>query len=225
MKRPYTICYMMTSIDGKIDCAMTSQLTPDNTYYDVLEELNLSATLCGRNTAELEMSLPGEFISSTMTPISQEGFFKAGERTNFDIIVDSRGRLLWKKPEESENPILIITSESTSKEYLSYLEDLGISWIAVGNNGINLSRAMEILYENFGVKRLGVVGGPTINTSFLKKGLLDEIVIMIGPGIDGRGTMPAVFDGLPMDYPVTLVKFKEVKNYKDGSVLIRYTTH
>ncbi len=26
MKKPYIICHMMTSADGRIDCAMTSQL-------------------------------------------------------------------------------------------------------------------------------------------------------------------------------------------------------
>lgn len=26
MKKPYIICHMMTSLDGRIDCAMTSKL-------------------------------------------------------------------------------------------------------------------------------------------------------------------------------------------------------
>ena len=27
MKKPYIICHMMTSVDGRIDCQMTSELT------------------------------------------------------------------------------------------------------------------------------------------------------------------------------------------------------
>lgn len=224
MKRPYIVCYMMTSIDGRIDCAMTSQLSPVDTYYDVLKELGLSTTLCGRNTAELEMSLPGEFHSESKTPISREAFSKAVESNSYDIIVDSRGRLLWKEPSEGENPILIITSENASKEYLAYLDEHHISWIACGKNGVDLARSTEILYSEFGIEKLGVVGGPTINTAFLKEGLLDEVVIMIGAGIDGRGGMPAVFDGLPMDHPVTLLKLESAKTYPDGSVVISYKT-
>ena len=26
MKKPYIVCHMMTSLDGRIDCAMTEQL-------------------------------------------------------------------------------------------------------------------------------------------------------------------------------------------------------
>ena len=28
MNKPYIICHMMTSVDGRIDCAMTEQLPP-----------------------------------------------------------------------------------------------------------------------------------------------------------------------------------------------------
>lgn len=46
---------------------------------------------------------------------------------------------------------------------------------------------MEILAEKFGVERMGIVGGPKINTAFLEAGLLDEISLLVGAGIDGRG--------------------------------------
>ena len=83
---------------------------------------------------------------------------------------------------------------------------------------------MEILSKEFNVKRLAVVGGPLINSSFLDAGLLDEISILIGVGIDGRKGMPGVFDGFTMDHPITTkLKFKEVKSFDDGAVWIRYT--
>ncbi len=82
---------------------------------------------------------------------------------------------------------------------------------------------MEILSKEFKVKRLAVVGGPLINSSFLDAGLLDEISILIGLGIDGRKGMPGVFDGFAMDHPVTKLKLKEIKTYDDGAVWIRYT--
>ena len=82
---------------------------------------------------------------------------------------------------------------------------------------------MEILSKEFKVKRLAVVGGPLINSSFLDAGLLDEISILIGLGIDGRKGMPGVFDGFAMDHPVTKLKLKKIKTYDDGAVWIRYT--
>lgn len=59
MNKPYIICHMMTSVDGRIDCAMTSQLPGVEDYYKTLDALNLPTTVSGRVTAELEMAEPG----------------------------------------------------------------------------------------------------------------------------------------------------------------------
>ena len=42
MKKPYIVCHMMTSLDGRIDCAMTEQLPGVDDYYQTLEALQLS---------------------------------------------------------------------------------------------------------------------------------------------------------------------------------------
>ncbi len=67
-----------------------------------------------------------------------------------------------------------------------------------------------------------VVGGGHINAGFLEAGLLDEISILIGAGIDGRGGMSAVFDGLPMERPVTPLNLVSVESFDRGAVWIRY---
>ena len=87
---------------------------------------------------------------------------------------------------------------------------------------MDLVRAVEILAEQFGVERMGIVGGSKINTAFLEAGLLDEISLLIGSGIDGRGGMPAVFDGLEMQHDVTSLKLIDVKKFDSDAVWIRY---
>lgn len=47
MNKPYIICHMMTSVDGRIDCAMTSQLPGVEDYYKTLDALNLPTTVMG----------------------------------------------------------------------------------------------------------------------------------------------------------------------------------
>ena len=56
MKKPYIICHMMISIDGRIDCAMTSKLRGVDDYYTTLDEIHVPTTVSGRVTAELEMA-------------------------------------------------------------------------------------------------------------------------------------------------------------------------
>lgn len=122
----------------------------------------------------------------------------------------------------AERPLLIVTSEAVSGAYLRYLEENHISWIACGKETIDLPRVCGILAEQFGVKRMAVVGGGHINAGFLAAGLLDEVSVLVGAGIDGRGGMTAVFDGLPADRPVTPLKLSEVKPFASGAVWLRY---
>ena len=222
MKKPYMICHRMTSVDGRIDCAMTSKLSGVSDYYTTLAQINVPTTVSGSVTAELEMAEPGKFVASNTEIYGQEGFSKKADCAGYEVIVDTKGTLLWSDAADMEKPYLILTSENVTKEYLDYLDGQHISWIACGKKKVDLVRASEILAEQFHVKRMGIVGGPKINTVFLEAGLLDEISILIGAGIDGRGGMPTVFDGLEMSHDVISLKLTDVQKFDSGAVWIRY---
>lgn len=215
---------MMTSVDGRIDCAMTSQLPGVDDYYSTLDALDTPSTVSGRVTAELELAEPGTFKSEESTPFGREGFSRIADAAGYEIVTDTHGKLLWPDAYDMEKPYLIITSEQVSQEYLDYLDRQHISWIACGKDRIDIPRACEILCEKFGVKRMSVVGGPAINTAFLNEGLLDEISILIGAGVDGRQDMPSVFDGRCMDFPLTQLKLSDVRKFDSGAVWLRYKT-
>lgn len=40
MDKPYIICHMMMSVDGRIACSMTAQLDGQGEYYSTLNALN-----------------------------------------------------------------------------------------------------------------------------------------------------------------------------------------
>ena len=221
-KMPYIICHMMTSIDGRIDCAMTSQLPGVDEYYRTLDALNVPTTVSGRVTAELEMAEPGVFQAKDPTPYGKEGFFKAADAAGYEVVVDTHGKLLWPDASGMEKPYLILTSQQVPQEYLRYLEGQHISWIACGADRIDLPRACELLAEHFGVERMGIVGGPAINTAFLDAGLLREVSILMGAGIDARKEMPSVFDGRAMDHPLTHLHLTSVEKCSGDAVWLRY---
>lgn len=200
MIKPYIVCHMMTSVDGRIDCAMTEHLPGVQEYYDTLDALDAPTRISGRVTAELKMALPGKFEAKTAEALGKEAFSKAADAEGYEIVVDTHGTLLWGESAEDERPLLILTSEQVSKEYLAYLNGKHISWIACGKEHVDLKRACEILAA----------------------GLLDEVSILIGTGIDGRGGMQSVFDGLPMERGVTPLKLTSVQQYGSGAVWLRY---
>lgn len=82
-------------------------------------------------------------------------------------------------------------------------------------------KAMEILRSEFGIERLAVVGGGHINGTMLDLGLLDEVSMMYGYGIDGREGMAAAFDGRPKNRKPVRLKFQSVKE-QDGIIWARY---
>lgn len=222
MNKPYIVCHMMTSVDGRIDCAMTEHLPGVQEYYDTLDALDAPSRVSGRRTAQLEMALPGVFHSETVTPLGEDTFCKAADAGGYEIVTDTRGTLLWDGSASDGRPLLILTSRQVSREYLAYLNERHISWIACGDGRIDLNRACAILADAFGVKRMAVVGGGHINAGFLAAGLLDEVSILIGAGIDGRGGMQSVFDGLPMDRAVTQLALTDVQTFAGEAVWLRY---
>ena len=194
--KPYIICHMISSVDGRIDCDMTEQIEGGNEYYEALESLDCRSMLMGRVTMQMHYALPEPFIAADATPIGCEMYHIARKTDAYCVGVDTRGVLQWGENEFDGQALLVITDENCPKAYHDRLTEQGISWIATGRNGINLARAMEMLYKVFGVERLAVTGGGHINGAFLEAGLLDEVSFMVAPGIDGRVGMAAVFDGI-----------------------------
>lgn len=48
MDKPYIICHMMASLDGRIDYSMTEKIDDTNNYYDALEAIGTRPTLAER---------------------------------------------------------------------------------------------------------------------------------------------------------------------------------
>lgn len=222
--KPYIISHMMESVDGRIDCDMTEQIDPSNSYYDALDKLNCPSSLMGRVTMQMHYAESEPFEAADNTPIGQRAVHKAQAAEGYIIAMDTQGKLRWGASTYDDKPLLVITSETCPKAYVDALSAQGISWIAVGKEGIDLPQAMELLNTEFGVKRLAVVGGGHINGAFLEAGLLDEVSVMIGPGIDGRRGMTAVFDGIgDASRPATLLRLHSVERVGEGTVWLRYT--
>ncbi|MBQ8544680.1 MAG: dihydrofolate reductase family protein [Alistipes sp.] len=210
--KPYIICHMIASVDGRIDCDMTEQIEGGNEYYEALESLGCTSMLMGRVTMQMHYALADTFVASDPAPIGVEAFHIARKTDAYCIGIDTHGSLQWGENEFDGQALLVITDEKCPKAYHDRLTEQGISWIATGRNGVNLVRAMELLAEEFGVERLAVTGGGHINGAFLEAGLIDEVSFMVAPGIDGRAGMVAVFDGITdKNRPATQLRLESVK--------------
>ena len=222
--KPYIVCHMLASLDGRIDCDMLDHLGENKSYYEALSRLNCGAFIEGRVSRAKHAALPGAFEDKGGPRAGFAVHRAAGteQTTGWSVAVDTKGTLLWKDAQVDGKPLLCIVSEAAPAAYLEYLKEKGVSYIAVGAERIDLARAMNALNEHFGVDRVAVVGGGHINAAFLAAGLLDEISMMYGPLIDARKDMAAAFDGLPAETPPRKLTLRKIERFDDGCVWMTY---
>lgn len=219
--KPYIICHMMQSLDGRIACDMVDKISGDE-YYDALDILDCQANIEGKHSYQIHSCGFEEFKTDNPQAVDHEEYYLSSHHDSYSVSVDTRGTLLWDNGIDDNH--ICIVSQCASRQYLDYLRSLSISYIATGREQIDLTRAMEILHDKFGVRRVAVVGGGKINGSFLAAGLIDEISSMIAPGIDGRVGQPALFDGLTdkEGYLPVQLRFKGVETFPNGVIWARY---
>ena len=93
--RPYVICHMMASLDGRIDCEMTEQIDDTNHYYEALAQLGCPSTLEGKTTLAMHYAQDGVFQQCLPHEDAGQQLYKAVEATGYAIGVDTHGTLLW----------------------------------------------------------------------------------------------------------------------------------
>ncbi len=221
-KRPDVVLFMIQSLDGRIDCSMVDSISGDE-YYAELAKLKCDSVLNGRVTMEHYCAERSRFASKTATPVGSVRIHRAVESKGYAISVDTNGVLRWPAPTIDSKPLVCIVSEKATEEYLAYLEESGISYIAAGRDSIDLDKALAILARDFGVKRMALCGGGVVNGGFVEAGLVDEFVFLVAPGIDGRAGMVASVDGIAnMRKKPTKLSLVSVRKFPNGTVSLHY---
>jgi riboflavin biosynthesis pyrimidine reductase len=82
---------------------------------------------------------------------------------------------------------------------------------------------VSLLGEHFEIRTLLLEGGGHINGAFLQAGLVDEVSLLLVPGIDGRHEVSAVFDGVVASNHIAVpLKLKAVEQREGDALWIRY---
>jgi 2,5-diamino-6-(ribosylamino)-4(3H)-pyrimidinone 5'-phosphate reductase len=221
--RPYIICHMLSSIDGKIDGASLEGLSATGEYEATGAQLNGDAWICGRATMQQHFADPGTFVARSQTAAGPTPVHVARRASSYAVAVDTVGKLLWSSSDIEGDHLICVASGRVSTEYLAMLRDMEISYVVSGENEIDLVEAADLLGERFGIRRLLLEGGGHINGSFLEAGLLDEISLLIAPGIDGRHEIAAVFEGVKRQGGKAVpLKLKSLERREKDLIWLRY---
>ena len=221
--KPYIICHMLSSVDGKIDGAALDAVIAEGEYEATGAKLKGGAWICGRITMQQHFAEKRPFVPASKKPAGPQQPFVARRAKSYAICVDTRGKLRWSGGDLDGDHLICVVSEQAPADYLALLRRKGISYIVSGKSSINLCKAVDQLGKHFGIRTLLLEGGGHINGGFLQAGLVDEVSLLVVPGIDGRHEIPAVFDGVsPSRKKAVPLKLKSVEKRKREALWIRY---
>lgn len=230
MDRPYIVCHMVMSIDGKVtgeflykpECEAATE-----EYYRINREYKADAFACGSVT--MEGSFTGGFKPDLSAfkgmKVAREDFVADKEATYYAVSFDRTGRVGWTESRISdEDPgydnahIIEVLCEEVSDEYLAYLRSVGVSYLFAGKEEMNVTLAVKKLHQLFGIEKLLLEGGSIMNGAFQREGLVDELSLVQTPVIAGADGKTLFYDSVMENYE--LVKAESLEggvnwlNYK-----------
>jgi len=169
------------------------------------------AILVGKNTVEQDDPLLTVRHAKGKNPIR--------------IILDSHGTIknTSKIIKTAKNiPTIIVTSQLVSKRNFSRLKNLPLDVIVCGKNQVDVRKLVPILCKK-GIKKILVEGGGTLNLSFLKNNLINEIIVTIAPFVLGSENSVNLFEGI-LKPTKNLSSFKLKKVQKNtNEIVLNYT--
>ena len=233
---PKITCLMECSIDGRIDEQRWSPLfdpigegNPD-VYYETRNMIDPQVALIGRNTVERNFT-SNKFVADTFTkPTSFKPFLGIRKHEKLTAVFDAHGTFAFESNSIWGSTLIVVLGEDyVSEEYLEYLRAREISYTFAGGDGHDLKKAIDSLYEDFGLKNILLAGGGILNGSFLKAGLIDELYLVLYPGIDGLAGGSALFEyqGQPFEKPCAgqTLELVDCRVVRAGVVLLHYIFH
>lgn len=231
MNRPYVICHMVTSLDGKIDGSWF-QLPEAQPVFAagkfIRDNMNYQAVLYGTTTMAQGFSegLAGDLPHSDII-YPKEDHVADATFGNYIVSLDTNGILGWNggypsKKGRAPAHIIEVLTEEVSNDYLSYLRSNGISYVFAGKKVLDCGLLLEKLKKYFNIDCLLIAGGGITNWTFAKGGLIDELSIMMLPFADGDPNSATIFEDMTNAGHCVSFDLKQVQALNGGAVWLRY---
>jgi len=215
IKKPFIILSAAMTIDGKIASKDGDPDISDETDWKEVHKLRTEVDGIIVGKATIMKDNPKLHIKYH----DHNGYYR--------IIIDSNLNIPIKSNVIEFNlelyPTIICTTENVSKEKIRLFESKGIRILKSGSGPtVDIVNLMPKLYD-IGIKSVLLEGGGTLNWTFIKHDLVDEIRLTIAPWIVGGSNAISLVEGEGFSKMIestkfSLIKVKERNNY----VVIHY---
>ncbi|MEQ3170119.1 dihydrofolate reductase family protein [Dysosmobacter welbionis] len=226
-QRAKVICHMMTTIDGKIviDWDGNADYELVGAEYDRLIHAYGKAIGCGRATCQTDDIVDFEKYKGVPVTYTDKPA-RLNDDTSLSIAFDRFGKL---RPQTAQveyaghkQIMQEVLTEQVPPEFLAYLDDKKIPYLFAGKEDFDPELFLEKLIEYYNIDTFVLCGGAQINAEFMRRGLVDEISVVIGPAVDGnRNALTLVGAEDVTGFP-KFFQLKEVEKLPGNGVLLRY---
>ena len=200
--RPYIILNMVSSIDGKttINGELRKVRIGSSVDRCLMEWIRLPCDMVMRGAETVR-------VNPAYTGVSGE---LQARRRELDMpdqplaaIVSASCNLPLDQPMFSDSPRrpVVVTTAQAPAEPLAALRDKA-DILQAGEARVDPERAVKLLQEKYGVRRLLLEGGPRLNYDFLRAGLIDEIFWTVAPKLIGRDKDKTMVEGRDVFHPM-----------------------
>ena len=200
---PEITCLMISSVDGKgtgdflfhksTECSLYK-------YFGLETKLGIQGYIMGTNTYLSDyapQNYKPDLTKFSNTNISKNEDYRSKEKGEYYAIAfDINGEIPWKKNKgvflgefgrKQVSHIFEVVTEKASIEYLAYLRSIDIPYIIGGKEEIDIAYVLKKLKKDYGMNKLLLEGGPTINSSFFNQNFVDRIILFHVPLLGNSG--------------------------------------
>ena len=89
--RPYVVCHMLSSVDGRIEGAALKGVVGDGDYEATGAKLKGDAWVCGRTTMQMHFADDKPFVSKSKKPAGPQPVHVARPARSYAVCIDTNG--------------------------------------------------------------------------------------------------------------------------------------
>jgi 2,5-diamino-6-(ribosylamino)-4(3H)-pyrimidinone 5'-phosphate reductase len=206
---PKLIIHNSISIDGSL-----TNFEPNmDLHYTIAGNYKPDFHLIGSNTIKQGVGLYNGSI-----PLEEKKDFEKQERNkSFPrwAIIDTQGQMkgllhICRRFEFCRD-VIVFVSEKTSETYLNYLKERNYDYFIVGENQVDLKKAIALLLNKFQAKTILTDTGRILGNILLNKGFVSEISLLIHPIIVGNNSYN-MFSDINKNLKLKLIKKETLEN-------------
>lgn len=226
--KPKIICHVMASVDGRLQVERWTKPWDEesrgelmSTYAEMGRTLQTDAWTFGRNTVcdIFPDSFSGDDIAERQPKV-----YAAGRKSKrMFISFDPEADIVYSTPSLRGDDILaVVPADTASWAYLAYLRDSGVSYLVVDSLN-DMRPVLEAINGHFGITAISLQGGGLLDGGMLNSNVIDELSVVVYPGLDTENDSVSLFDGKDAEsIASTRLKLISVQALKHGAVWLRY---